>query len=388
MCSYFMKRVASVGLLGAFFIGGCEKAQTQVATPPPPPVNVVVPVQRQVQEYDEFIGRVAATQSVDIRSRVAGYIVKIGFEDGAEVKQGQVLFEIDPEPFKAALDQARSKLMQAQAEQDYANRELARIEPLAKTGGASQLELSKAQDMVARSKASIAGGTADVEARQLDLDYASVKAPIDGRASKSLFTVGNLIGGDTLLTNVVSMHPIYVNVDVDEQRFLVYREIGRKMGTTNPSRFRDVNLPLFVALANEKDFPHKGVIEFVDNRVDPLTGTIRVRAEFDNTSRVLVPGQFVRARVPRGDPSEQLLVPDRAVGRDQDRKYLLVVDDKNMVEYRSVETGGLFGDDRVISTGLKAGERVVVDGMQRARPGQPVVPTVAQPSTQPTAQAR
>lgn len=384
MRAYQFRILALLGLVSIPL--GCDKAAPQVATAPPPNVNVIKPVEREVQEYDEFTGRVAAMETVDIRSRVSGYILKAGFKDGEEVTAGQVLFEIDPRPFVAQLDIAKAKLIQANAEKEYADRELARIEPLAKTGGASQLELSRAIDMVARAKGSIAAANADIEARQLDVDYATVKSPIAGRVSKAEFNVGNLVGGDTLLTKVVSIHPIHVNIDVDERRYLIYRELGRHTGVANPVNFRDAKLSMFVSLANETDFPHKGICDFVDNRVDPLTGTIRVRAEFENTLRVLVAGQFVRARIPRGAPKKELLVPDRAIAHDQDRKYVLVVNDKNIVEYRSVETGGLYGEERAVMKGIAAGDQIIVDGLQRARPGQPVSPSVLPPATQPTSQ--
>lgn len=379
-------QLGTLALMGLFGLAGCDKPAAVVAAAPPAPVNVVVPVQREVQEFDEFTGRVAAMESVDIRSRVSGYILKLGFKDGEEVKAGQVLFEIDPRPFQANLDIAKAKLQQARAEKEYADRELARIEPLSKTGGASQLELSRAIDMVARGAASIAAANAEIEARQLDVDYATVKSPIDGRASATKFDVGNLIAGDTQLTTVVSIHPIHVNIDVDERRYLIYRELGRHAGVANPVNFRDAKLPMFVSLVNETDFPHKGICDFVDNRVDPLTGTIRVRAEFDNTPKTLVAGQFVRARIPRGTPKPELLVPDRAIAHDQDRKYVLAVNDKNVVEYRSVQTGGLFGEERAVTSGIALGDRIVVDGLQRARPGQPVTPTVVQATTQPATQ--
>jgi RND family efflux transporter MFP subunit len=366
-------------------LSGCDNSEAAAnASPPPPPVNVILPVEDKVQQYDEFIGRVAALDSVDIRARVSGYILSIGFKDGDEVKSGQVLFQIDPKPFSAALDQAKAQLGQAQAELSYAQREYDRLAPLLKSGVASPEEVSKAQDQVARGQASIDSAKAQIEAKQLDLDYASVKSPIDGRISKSGFSVGNLIGGDTLLTTVVSINPIYVDINVDERRLLAYRAEARRKGTNNLTNISDAKLPLFVALSNEKDFGRKGVVNFVDNRVDPLTGTIQVRGLFDNNDRMLTPGQFVRAHFPYGDALDLPMIPDRAIARDQDRKYVLVVDDKNIVSYRSVETGPLEGENRSITSGLKLGERVIVDGLQRARPGQPVTPTLLQPTTQPT----
>jgi multidrug efflux system membrane fusion protein len=367
-------------------LGGCDQAETQAASAssaPPPPVNVIVPVEQKVQEFDEFTGRIAAIDSLEVRSRVSGYIQSIGFKDGDEVKKGQLLYQIDPRPYQAELDAAKAQRGQAQAETDYAQRELERIEPLAKTGTASPQELSKAQDSVARAKASIAKAEAAIERAQLDVDYASVKSPIDGRISKSNFTVGNLVGGDTLLTTVVSISPIYVNVDVDERRMLGYRKAARDKGTENVVNVRDAKLPIFVALANETDYPHQGIIVFVDNQVDALTGTIRIRAELDNPKGLFVPGQFVRARFPNGDPAMSMLVPDRAISRDQDRNYVLKVNDKNVVEYQPVTIGGVFGDERAVTKGLNAGDKVVVDGIQRARPGQPVTPTLIQPTTQP-----
>jgi RND family efflux transporter MFP subunit len=380
--------LAVLGIATMAAVYGCEKTEATVKTAPPPPVNVITPVQREVQEYDEFNGRVQAVNTVDIRSHVGGYIQKVNFTDGAEVKAGDVLIEIDPRPFQATLDQANATRQQAQAELDYADRELKRIEPLVPTGGASQLELSKAQDGVARGKASIAAADAQIEAAKLNVAYAQVKSPIDGRVSKSNFTEGNLVAGDTLLTTVVSVNPINVNIDVDERRFEMYRAIARKSGQSNPTKFRDINLPMFVALASETDFPHKGIVDFVDNQVDALTGTIRVRGEFDNTDRALISGQYVQVRVPRGTATQELLVPERAIGFDQDRKYVLVVNDKDIVEYRPIETGGQFGEERAVTKGINAGERIIVDGMQRARPGLPVTPNVVQPSTQPTTAAK
>jgi RND family efflux transporter MFP subunit len=349
-------------------------------------VNTVAPVPRVVQEYDNFTGRVAAVESIEVRSRVSGYILSVGFKDGDYVKKDQVLFQIDPKPFEAQLNQAKAQRKQAQAESDFGNRELERLKPLIESGAASQNEVSKAQDMADRGAASIAKADAEIQAKQLDLDYASVKSPIDGRISKTNFSVGNLVGGDTALTSVVSLDPVYVTMDVDDNTLLFYRREARKTIQDNITRIRDANMPIFVALSDEKDFPHKGILEYVDNQVDPLTGTIRVRGEFPNPNLILTPGQFVRARFPRGAAAERLLVPDRSIGRDQDRKYVLAVNDKNIVEYRSVEIGELFGENRAIISGLNAGERVVVDGVQRARPGQPVTPTLIQPATQPATQ--
>ena len=364
--------------------GGCDQAETQAAAGPaaPPPVNVMVPTEQKVQEFDEFTGRIAAIDSLEVRSRVSGYIQSVGFKDGDEVQKGQLLFQIDPRPYQAELDSAKAERGQAQAETDYAQRELERIEPLAKSGTASPQELSKAQDSVARAKASIAKAEAAIERAQLDVDYSSVKSPIDGRISKSNFTLGNLVAGDTLLTTVVSISPIYVNIDVDERRMLGYRKQAREKGSGDVN-VRDAKMPIFVALANEADFPNQGIIVFVDNQVDPLTGTIRVRAELDNPKGLFIPGQFVRARFPNGAPAVSLLVPDRAISRDQDRNYVLKVNDKNVVEYQSVTIGGVFGDERSITKGLNPGEKIVVDGIQRARPGQPVTPTLIQPTTQP-----
>ncbi|MBC8105173.1 MAG: efflux RND transporter periplasmic adaptor subunit [Anaerolineae bacterium] len=375
----------AVGLLT--MVTGCDTAETQASAPPPPPVNVIVPVASVVQEYDNFSGRVAAVSSIDVRSRVPGYVTSISFKDGDFVKKDQILFQIDAKPYEAAISAAKAQRKQAQAEADYGNRELERLKPLQASGAASPLEMSKAQDQADRGAASVAKADAEIEAKQLDLDYATVKSPIDGRVSRSNFSIGNLIAGDTPLTNVVSLDPVYVNMDVDDNTLLFYRREARKKAESQDiTRIRDANLPMFVAMTDEKDFPHKGIMEYIDNQVDPMTGTIRVRGEFPNPQRILTPGQFVRARFPRGDARERLLVPDRAIGRDQDRKYVLAVNDKNIVEYKAVETGELFGENRAIISGLNAGERVVVDGVQRARPGQPVTPTLVQPATQPTSQ--
>lgn len=371
-----LTRSLGTAVVSLILLSGCDKAETKVANPPPPPVNVILPVAKEVQEFDEFTGRAAAVESVEIRARVTGYIASIDFKDGDEVKKGQLLFQIDPRPYQTALDAANAGLASAVAEQSYAQTDVKRIEPAAQAGAASVQELEKAKDTLARAEAKVSAAKADIERAKLDLDFASVKSPIDGRVSKSSLTTGNLVAGDTLLTTVVSVDPMYVNFDVDERRMLFYKEEARKRGQEKLTRLREANLPLFVGLANEKDFPHQGIIEFADNQVDPLTGTIRVRGELANQNRLLVPGQFVRVQLRRGDPKEALLIPDRAVSRDQDRKFVLVVDDKNVVQYRSVETGGLFGEDRAILKGIAATDKIVVDGIQRARPGAPVTPTL------------
>jgi RND family efflux transporter MFP subunit len=267
---------------------------------------------------------------------------------------------------------------------EYAKREFERLEPLAKNGIASPTEIAKAQDMVNRGNASIAMANASIEARKLDVEYANVVSPIAGRASKSKLSIGNLVSSNSSLTNVVSISPIYVDIDVDERRLLSYREIAKKKGTTSVTHIRDAKLPVFVALSNETDFPHEGMVVFIDNQVDPLTGTIRVRAEVENPNNTFTPGQFLKVRFPRGDPQQSLIVPDRAIGRDQDRKFVLAVNDKSVVEYREVALGGQFSDGRAISKGLTAGERIILDGLQRARPGQPVTATLLAPATQPS----
>ena len=361
--------------------------------PKPPVVPVSLPVEREVTDYVEFTGRTNAVQSVDIRPRVTGYLVKIPFKEGADVKAGDLLFEIDPRPYQAQLDQATGlvNLYQAQlklAKINY-NRDRAINERVA--GSVSQQQLD--QDIASEQEADarVKAYQNNRETYQLNLDFTQVTSPIDGHVSRYYLTLGNLVNQDqTVLTTVVSQDPMYAYFDMDEPTLL---RVRRAINEGRIKRLKPGEVfPVFMGLQGEEGFPHQGTINFVDNQVDPTTGSILVRGVFPNPQppegvRLLTPGMFVRIRLPIGPAHRALLVIDRALGSDQGLKYVDVVDAKNEVQYRRVTTGSLQDDGlRVISSGLKPDELVVVGGLQQVRPKMKVqpdkipMPTLARPT--------
>jgi RND family efflux transporter MFP subunit len=359
---------------------GCTREPSPLAAVPPPEVSVAPPLEREVTDYDEYTGRLAALEEVEVRARVRGYLIKVNFTEGAEVKQGDVLFEIDPRPFQAELDAAKGQVAQWEAKLTRAEADVARNERLLPKGAASQKDLDTAIADRGEARAAIQSARAQVESAALDLEFTRVTAPISGRVSRAFVTKGNLVnasaGEATLLTTIVSVDPIYVYFDIDERALLQYQQAARAQAGESERipNVREAKIPVQLGLATEAGFPHEGVVDFVDNRVDPQTGTIRVRAAFANTNRVFTPGLFARVRVPVGDKYQAVLVPDRAIGTDQGQKYVLAVNDKNVVEYRAVKLGRLHDGLRVIQEGLQPGELVIVSGIQRARPGLTVTP--------------
>lgn len=268
-------------------MAGCGKPAERPA-PPPPPVTVARPVQREVIEWDEYTGHLEASETVEVRARVSGFIEKAEFEEGAMVKAGQLLFVIDPRPFQAELAQQQAEVQRATAQRDFAVNEFKRIEGLRPTGGASELELANARQRMLEAEASVAAAQAQVQAAQLDVEFTRVTAPIDGRISRKYVTQGNLINGgagqSTLLTTITSIDPIYAYMDVDEQSVLRYQRLAMQ---NKRDSARDMQIPIFMRLSNEQGFPHEGVIDFVDNRMDPNTGTLRARGLFTNPTGYL-----------------------------------------------------------------------------------------------------
>jgi RND family efflux transporter MFP subunit len=366
-------------LLAVTAVGsGCGR-ETKVSAPPAPEVSVSQPVEEPVQEALEFTGRISAVDSVEVRARVTGYITKVAFTDGALVKAGDLLFEIDPREYQAAVLRAEGQVARLRSQLARAEAEVARNQALRPSGAASERELERSIADRGAAEGELKTTVAQLDLARLDLEFTRVTAPVAGRVSRAEVTQGNLVvvgaTGGPLLTTIVSLDPIYVNFDADERALIRVRKAAiAHDGTATPENVRAANLPVVVALADENDFPHRGTIDFVDNRVDPSTGTIHVRAVLPNPDRLLAPGLFVRVRLPVSEPRPGVLVTDRAIGTDQDRKYLLVVNDQNVVEYRPVKLGPLQGGLRAVAEGLAPGEWVIVNGLQRVRPGATVVP--------------
>lgn len=360
----------------------CGRAPDVAVEPPKPPeVTVSQVLERPVTDYEEFTGRLAAAETVEIRSRVRGYLKAVHFTDGQEVKAGTLLFEIDPRTFEAELKNAEGQKAQWLAKRDKAQADVTRYEGLVPTGAASAQDLDKARAELGEAIAAISSGDAAIERARLDLEFSKITAPIDGQVGRALITEGNLVqagtGEDAFLTTIVSLDPMYVYFDVDERTLLRFRDRHRaaQPGDQTLPTVDKLKIPLFMGLSNDEAFPHQGVMDFANNQVDPSTGTIQVRGRFDNSKRAFKPGLFARVRIPVSDSYQALLVTEMAMGTDQGQKFVLVVNDQNVVEKRFVKPGPLQDDGlRVIADGLKSGESVVVNGLQRARPGKPVTP--------------
>jgi RND family efflux transporter MFP subunit len=367
---------ASVSLAG---IVGCSSATPAVVETPPPPVSVSKPLVREVVENDEYEGRIGAVETVDVRARVRGHLTKVNFQDGQIVQKGDLLFEIDPRPYQASLDAAKAQLAAAEASLELATKEYRRALKLMQSGAASREEVDVWTGKQAVAKGERLKAQAAVEEAQLDLDFTKVVAPIKGRASRTQVTVGNLVnagGGETLLTTIVSLDPMYVYFDVPERALLRYKEIfGKERKETNQEpTATELKIPVYVGLEGEKGYPQKGVIDFTDNRVNPSTGTIQARGVLANSKRMLDPGMRARVRVPVGDPQKSLLVTERAIGTDQGRKFVFIVNGENVVERRDVQLGRLSDGLQVIEQGLKPEDWIIVNGIQRARDGAKVEP--------------
>jgi RND family efflux transporter MFP subunit len=366
----------SLFLVACLALIGCSDSSTETPEAAPIPVTVSYPVEREVTDYADFTGRTAAVDSVDVRARVWGYLDKVNFKEGALVKQGDVLFEIDPRTYEATLNQAKSKVALDEAQLKYNESDYRRNTYLNARGAVSVDDLEKAKAARDVAEAAVGADKANMERSRLDLDYTKVKAPVSGRVSRYVVTEGNLVqsgenGGGTLLTTIVSVDPMYAYFDVDEHTVLRVRQMIRE-GKARSAR--DVALPVWLGLANEDGFPHRGTVNFVDNQVNPKTGTLRLRGVFPNKDEALAPGYFVRVRAPIGLPHKALLVSDRALDTDQGQKILYLVDRENKVVSRPVQVGALHDGLREITAGLKAGERVIVTGLQQIRPGITVEP--------------
>ena len=367
-------------LLPVLALAACQPEAPQMQPPPPTAVTVANPVKQKVKEWDEFTGRIDAAESVMLYSQVTGYLMSIHFKDGTEVKKGTLLFQIDPRPFQAVLDQALAQHEQAKVKLELSRSEYDRASKLLDSKAISAEDYDTRSKAVREAEAGLRVTQAAVDKAKLDVEYTQIKAPLDGRIGRKLMDVGSLvIGGPmgaTALTSIVSLDPIHCYIDADELTVLRYQKLNREDTSLST---RDDQLPCEMALANDTGFPYKGVIDFVDNRLDPTTGTIQVRAVFQNPKpergqRALQPGYFARVRLPGGGDYEAFVVDDKAVQSDQAQKIVYVVDDKNIVMPRPIDVGPVINGKRVVRAGLTEKDRVIVNGMAKIGPGMPVTP--------------
>ncbi len=365
--------LVALALVAAMSVGlsGCSSTAAPAA-PPPPDVSVAAVIEKPVRQWDDFTGRIAAVEMVELRARVSGYVQRVAYQEGQEVKKGDLLFVIDPRPYRAVLDRAQAELDRARAESRLAQAQDARAQSLIEAKAISREEFETRKAATAQGGAGVRAAEAAVAAAQLDLTFTEVRSPIDGRAGRAAITQGNLAQADaTPLTTVVSQDPVYVNFESDEQAYLRYLELARKgerSGSHNPVR---------VGLANETGYPHEGTVDFVDNQVDAATGTIRARAILRNPDRVFTPGLFARVQLEGSAEFQALLIDEKAVLTDQDRKYVYVLDAQNRAMRKDVVLGRTVEGLRVVQSGLQAQEKVIVHGVQKVFfPGMPVTPTL------------
>lgn len=352
--------------VGSALLAGCRNSQAQGGPPMAPSVSVAPAVQKTVQLHEEFSGRIEAVEAVEVRARVAGSIERVHFRDGQEVKRGEPLFTIDPRPFTIELTRAEAQLVAARTAAALAATEQARTSKLVEQKAVSQQEADRTEAALRNAQAAVRAAEAAVNAAKLNVEYALIRAPIAGKVSRANITAGNLVSvGDPVLTTLIAQDRVHAWFDVSEQAFLRARAGASKAA-------QKVEL----GLADEPGYPHAASVDFIDNRLNPATGAIRMRAIVDNKDRHFVPGMFVRVRLGNGGSAAAVLIPDRAIGTDQSRRFVFVVGDDKIAQFREVKLGALLDGMRVITSGLKAGELVVVNGLQRVRPGAPLAPQV------------
>lgn len=355
----------------AAVVSGCDtRANDTAGAPPPPEVSVAAVLAEQVRQWDDATGRVAAIESVELRPRVSGYVQRVAFEEGAEVAKGDLLFVIDPRPYRAALDQAEASLASARAQSRLAGTQDVRAQALIDAQAISRDEFETRKAATAQASAAVRAAEAAVAAARLDLQFTEVRAPVAGRAGRALLTTGNLAQADaSLLTTVVSQDPVHVYFETDERAFLGYQaqsRAGTRAASENAVR---------IGLANETGYPHAGIVDFIDNQIDPATGTVRARAVLPNPDRRFTPGLFARVQLEGASAGPAILIDDKAVITDQDRKYVYVVGEDNTAQRRDIVPGRIVEGLRVIESGLAAGDRVIVNGAQKVfMPGMPVAP--------------
>jgi RND family efflux transporter MFP subunit len=374
-----LSRVAFV-TTAAVALSACE--QNTFVPPPPPRVEVAVPVQKTITRYLDATGNTAAIKNVDLVARVQGFLQSINYKDGTPVKQGDTLFTIEPETYKLKLEQAQAAEAGAQASLKQAETDFKRQVDLVQRQAVSQATLDTSTANRDNAQANLQQAQANTKIAQVNYGYTNVTAPFDGIVTAHQVSVGELVGvsSPTQLATIVALDPIYVNFNVNEQDVLKFREEARKRGVT-PDEIRQ--LPFEAALQTETGYPHKGKLDYVSPNLNQSTGTIAVRGVIQNADRALLPGFFVRVRVPFDEQKNALLIPDAALGADQAGRYVLVVNAENVVEQRKVQTGPLDGGLRVIESGLKGEDKVVIAGLLRAIPGQKVDPQLQKIETPP-----
>jgi len=373
-----IRRMVLAFLLPAVVAGlaACGSGRNEYAASPPPEVTVARPLVQDVIDHHEFTGQVAAVDSVEIRARVPGYLKEIHFKDGDLVEEGELLFTIDPREYDAAVQQAEAEVLNARSGLDFAENDLKRREMAFKDNAVSELDVLRSRAERDKGKAALAGARALLEKANLDLSYTQVRSPVGGRVSRHLVSIGNLVGSGepTLLTTVRSLDPVYFYFVLDERLLTrLVRRLREKGGFDAEGKPKEPP-KITLALAGEETFGHRGVVDYMDNRVNPDTGTIQMRARVENPDFLITAGVFARGKIPGEVLEDSLLVPERVLGVDQAGRFVMVVNDQNVVEQRTVQLGPQIGTMRVISRGLSTSDRIVVNGLMRARPGVEVSP--------------
>lgn len=388
------RRTTALGVMLALSVAvmaGCVGQASENAQMPPPAVSAAPVLVKQISQWDDFSGRVEAVESVDLRPRVSGYIDRVSYTEGQEVRKGDVLFTIDSRSYRAELARANADLARARSQADLGRSEAARAKKLSDLQAISTESYEQRRSAAAEAQANVAAAQAAVDAARLNLEFTQVRAPISGRAGRALVTAGNLVSaGDSasVLTTLVALDKMHVHFDTDERTFLRYAELARK--GERPSE-NGAGVPVQIGLVGEEGFPHTGVVDFLDNQVDPTTGTIRARALLDNADRAFTPGLFARVRVLGSGEFNAILIDDKAVLTDQDRKYVYVVDTKGTAQRKDVQIGRMADGLRIVESGLAKNDRVIVSGVQKVFfPGMPVdakavVMGVDEPASQPVA---
>jgi membrane fusion protein, multidrug efflux system len=354
----------------ALVIAGCDTQAQEQTQPPPPDVGVAAVLSEQVQDWNDATGRIAAIESVELRPRVSGYVQRVAYAEGDEVKQGDLLFVIDPRPYRAALQRAEAELARARADAQLATTRHTRAQQLIDASAISRDDFEARSAGRAEAEAAVRGAQAAVDTARLDLAFTEVRAPVAGRAGRAMLTTGNLAQADaSMLTTVVSQDPVHVYFETDERTYLRHQAMSRAGERTNADN------AVRVGLADETGYPHAGTVDFLDNQIDPATGTVRARAVLPNPDRRFTPGLFARVQLEGAAARPAILIDDKAVITDQDRKFVYVVGEDNTAQRRDIVPGRVVEGLRVVESGLAAGDRVIVNGVQKVfMPGMPVAP--------------